>query len=95
MINDPAVWQPLVMMALLMAVLWLKNHLVYKDGYRAGATQGFVLGIDRTIKILTDKNMIIDGDNVIDSEELLVRLAPIITDSVVKEIDRMIRDANR
>lgn len=84
-------WEPLLMILLLVGVVWLKQYLDRKEAYRDGASHGFVLGVDRTIKIMVEQHLVArDPDGpFLTADELITKLGPVITNSVIKEAERL------
>lgn len=85
-------WEAAVVIVLLIGVVWIKQTMISKDSYRKGASDGFVLGIDRTIKVMLEQHMLArkDDEPFPTKEELLIKLAPMITSSVTKELEQMV-----
>ena len=82
----------------LIAVIWIKQRMIHKDAYRIGATQGFVLGVDRTIKVLDDLHMInkLDHDgNQMSRDDIIIKMTPLITASVIQEMAKLIDKSRR
>ena len=90
----PETW---IVITSLVALLWLNQRTVKYEAYRLGATQGFMLGIDRTIKVMREQKMISDDDQglQLDKEELIIKLTPMITADVIAEMKRMGTDARK
>jgi hypothetical protein len=82
-------WELIMVVLLLVGVVWYKQRLDRRDSYRDGATQGFILGIDRTISTMVDQQLIARGsaDPVLTKEDLMLRLAPVIADSIIKDAE--------
>lgn len=74
---------------LLVGAIWIKVRYVHSDAFRQGASKGFALGMNRTIKIMLESNMINskdDSGNDLTEEELIQKLRPKIVDRLLKEV---------
>lgn len=91
-------WQPILVASLLIGVVWYKQSLTQREAYRAGATAGFTLGVDRTITAMVEQNMVNreskDG-GPITKDELIEIVGPIILTNVVNEVKRMVDNGSK
>jgi hypothetical protein len=85
-------WELIAVAALLLGVVWYKQHQDRKEAYREGATHGFILGIDRTIGMMVDQQMIKRRarEPVQTKDDLMIKMAPLIAESVIKDAERLL-----
>ena len=86
-----------IIIFLLLLLIWVNQRAVKADAYRLGATQGFMLGIDRTIKVMREQQMVTDDElGVVPTrEELIKKLAPLVTIDVIAEMKRLENDERK
>jgi hypothetical protein len=85
-------WELIAVIVLLLGVVWYKQHQDRKQAYREGATHGFMLGIDRTIGMMVDRQMIKRRarEPVLTKEDLMIRMTPLIAESVISDAERLL-----
>lgn len=86
-----------IIVILLLLLIWVNQRAVKADAYRLGATQGFMLGIDRTIKVMREQQMVSDNDlgTTPTREELIKKLAPLVTIDVIADMRKMEKDERK
>lgn len=81
---------PYILVAILMGFIWYQQRTIRLQAWRQGAIFGFMLGMDRTIKIMAEKGLARDlQDNPISKEQLMIDIAPVIVDDVTREVERV------
>lgn len=86
-LTNPASW---VLVLMLIGLLWYKERHDRKEAFRKGASLGFMLGMDRTLGILSTKGMVRDSeDQPMSKEQMILAIGPAIVEDVVKETKRM------
>lgn len=91
MIDTLFTWQFWAVFIPLMLVIWVKMRITQYHYYGLGATHGFALGISRTVQTLITTNMIStdkDTGRTLTQDEVIKLISPIITDELIKEVNR-------
>ncbi len=85
-------WELIAVALLLIGVVWYKQHVDRQQAYREGATHGFMLGIDRTIGMMVDHQMIKRRarEPVQTKDDIMVKMAPLIAESVIKDAEKLL-----
>ena len=80
-------WQLWIVTLLLMTIIWIKVRAERYRGYREGIVKGFLSGVEFTVHVVADKNLIENPDdkNIPLTEEQLIRLlSPMLTTELLK-----------
>lgn len=91
MLDTLLTWQFWVVFIPLILTIVINNRLTKYKYYKLGATQGFALGISRTVKTLINIDMIsadTSKGRVLSQDEVVKLISPIITDELIKEVNR-------
>lgn len=80
-------WELVLVILLLILLLGYKQHVDRRQAYQEGATHGFMLGVDRTIGVMVDRQMVKRKSRspVPTKEDLVAQLAPLIVESTIRE----------
>lgn len=76
------------LVALLLGTVYVLQRITRNTAYRLGATHGFALGIDRTIKTMIKEKLVCDKNGIpYTKDEVLSKIIPTINAEMKKEVE--------